>query len=84
MNDERKQSPHYIPELDPEKNSSDYGARDIAKYFVLMFLMSGIFLILFGKVAERNNATFFGAFMLIFGLVGLALLFFRTNKRSEK
>ena len=44
MSDDRKQSPHYIRELDPNVNGSDEGNSDIARGSAFELLLFGVIL----------------------------------------
>ncbi|MEM9014205.1 MAG: hypothetical protein AAGB02_03765 [Pseudomonadota bacterium] len=71
MSLDRKQSPHYIPELDPEVNGTDEGAVDLARESGVTACGAGLALIIVGAFGAIQTAVVMGAVALTGGVAAL-------------
>lgn len=80
----RDQSPHYIPELDPENNNTDGGTSDINRMHAFQALGFGIIASLFGVFLEEPLALKIGIGAVIVGVVLLIIVGLGQNRREER
>lgn len=82
MGEERKQSPHYIPELDPESEKSprDAGMLVYVIYILLPFSLGGT---LFGIKDNRTDLLFLGLTALAVSAAAILLILHVRRKQES-
>ncbi|MFQ5563744.1 MAG: hypothetical protein ACE5FO_09265 [Parvularculaceae bacterium] len=84
MPEDRKQSPHYIPELDPERNNSDEGASDIVRMYSLQFFVGGLIGILLGISFEKPIIIGVSVAVVILGIAFWTLASLKKTSCDER
>ncbi|GEM_PF-5434859 len=85
MAEERMQSPHYIPELDPYRNGSDEGVSDVGRVSAFYLLVGGLIGIAIGLVAGKQVVTLASAAgVAVAGIAFWAMASLKKGSRGER
>ncbi len=85
MAEERKQSPHYIPELDPESDHHDAAPdRPYGLMVAAALLFVGMALTYFGVNAGNKISLYGGFFIIAVTVLEAALGLFLHRKRNPR